>query len=324
MINLGIDIGFGFVKATNGQKQVIFPSVVGEGRNIRYSTGINDTNIIDNLTLQLKGNDYFVGSLANRQSDIVMSTLSQNRVNSIENEILLCTALGLLDPPTEVNIVTGLPVNEYSDRFKVKLLETLRGYHQFSLNGSSNDIKVNNCKVIPQPFGTIFDQLLDGQGKILNPDYANITLGIIDIGFRTSDFAVADNLEYVDKMSSSSNIALSSAFKLIARELNAEYGITKPLYQLDQAIRKEQITINGREIDLSPLKEKAFQLTAQNIISEVSTLWNIWEIETILIAGGGGIALYDYLPDQLDNIMLVRAGQFSNVQGYLKMANRNW
>lgn len=323
-MNIGIDIGFGFVKATDGQKQVIFPSVVGEGRNIRYSTGINNSNLIDNLTLQLEENDYFVGNLANRQSDIVMSTLSQNRVNSIENEILLCAALGLLDPLGGVNIVTGLPVNEYSDKLKVKSLETLRGYHRFSLNGSKYNLKVNNCKVIPQPFGTIFDQLLDDDGKILNPDYANITLGIIDIGFRTSDFAVADNLEYVDKMSSSSNIALSSAYKLIAREINAKYGITKPLYQLDQAIRKEQITINGREIDLSPLKEKAFRLTAQNIISEVSTLWNIWEIETILITGGGGIALYDYLLDQLDNIMLVRAGQLSNVNGYLKTANRTW
>ncbi|MTI62240.1 MAG: ParM/StbA family protein [Firmicutes bacterium] len=323
-MNIGIDIGFGFVKATNGQKQVIFPSVVGEGRNIRYHTGINDSNIMDNLTLQLKGNDYFVGNLANRQSDIVISTLSQNRVNSIENEILFCTALGLLDPLGGVNIVTGLPVNEYSDRLKVKLLESLKGYHQFALNGSSYSLKVNNCKVIPQPFGTIFDQLLDDQGKILNPDYANITLGIIDIGFRTSDFAVADNLEYVDRMSSSSNTALSSAYKLIAREINAEYGITKPLYQLDQIIRKESITINGREINLSPLIEKAFRLTAQNIISEVSTLWNIWEIETVLITGGGGITLYDYLLDQINNIMLVRAGQFSNVNGYLKMANRNW
>ncbi|QTL96580.1 hypothetical protein GM661_00635 [Iocasia frigidifontis] len=323
-MNIGIDIGFGFVKATDGQKQVIFPSVVGEGRNIRYNTGINDNSIMDNLMLQLEGNNYFVGNLANRQSDIVMSTLSQNRVNSIENEILFCTALGLLDPLGGVNIVTGLPVNEYSDRFKEKLLETLRGYHQFSLNGSHHNIKVSNCKVIPQPFGTIFDQLLDDQGKILNPDYANITLGIIDIGFRTSDFAVADNLEYVDKMSSSSNIALSSAYKLIARELNAEYGITKPLYQLDQIIRDKQIIINGEEVDLASLKEKAFRLTAQNIISEVSTLWNIWEIETILVAGGGGIALYDYLSSQLDNIMLVRAGQFSNVNGYFKMANRSW
>lgn len=81
--------------------------------------------------------------------------------------------------------------------------------------------------------------------------------------------------------------------------------------QLDHAIRKESITINGKEIDLSPLKEKAFRLTAQNIISEVSTLWNIWEIETILITGGGGIALYDYLSEQINNIMLVRSGQFS-------------
>lgn len=322
-MNIGIDIGFGFVKATNGHKKVIFPSVVGEGRNIRYKSGISDDSILDNLTLQLEGNDYFVGSLANRQSDIVMSTLSQNRINNIENEVLLCTALGLLELPEKINVVTGLPVNEYSPEMKKNLISQLTGSHVFLLNNKPQLIKIENCKVIPQPFGTIFDQLLDDQGEILNPDYANIKLGIIDIGFRTSDFAVADNLEYVDKMSSSSNIALSSAYKLIARELNAAYGITKPLYQLDKAVRAESIIINGRKIDLSSIKAKAFRLTAQNIISEVSALWNIWEIENILITGGGGIALYNYLNEQIDNSTLVDSGQFSNVNGYIKMANRS-
>src|SRR5690554_2413080 len=158
-MNIGIDIGFGFVKATDGQKQVIFPSVVGEGRNIRYNTGINNSNIMDNLILQLEGNNYFVGDLANRQSDIVMSTLSQNRINSIEHEVLFCTALGLLNPTIEgVNIVTGLPVNEYSDEMKEKLSQHIKGTHVFKLNNKPYLYNIKNCKVIPQPFGTIFDQ----------------------------------------------------------------------------------------------------------------------------------------------------------------------
>ncbi|MFW6016892.1 MAG: hypothetical protein ACOCRK_10680, partial [bacterium] len=227
-------------------------------------------------------------------------------------------------PGEDINVVTGLPVNEYSDDMKETLSQHIKGTHVFKLNGKPCLYNIKNCKVIPQPFGTIFDQLLDLDGEILKPDYANINVGVIDIGFRTSDFAVANQLEYMDRMSSSSNIALSSAYKLIARELNSEFGITKPLYQLDQVVRERKIIIKGEEIGLSPLIEKSFELTSQNIISEISLLWNVWELEVILITGGGGIALYDYLSTQLDNTTPVKSGQFSNVSGYLKMANRNW
>ncbi len=326
MTNIGLDIGFGFVKATDGRKSVIFPSTVGESRNIRYNTGINNnSNIMDNLTIELEENKYFIGNLANKQSDIVMSTLSQSRVNSIEHEALICTALGLLNPQGDaLNIVTGLPINEYSDDMKEKLTNHLKGSHVFMLNEKPYFYIINKCKVIPQPFGTIFDQLLSKQGDILKPDYANTTLGVIDVGFRTSDFAVADKLEYMDRMSSSSNIALSSAYKLITRELNSRYGITKPLYQLDQVVREKEISIKGQKVDLSPLIKEAFQLTVQNIIGEISLLWNTWELDLILITGGGGIALYDYLSGQLDKTILVKSGQFSNVNGYIKMANRSW
>ncbi|MEJ6952078.1 ParM/StbA family protein [Natronospora cellulosivora (SeqCode)] len=277
---------------------------------------------MDNLVIELEGNKYFVGVLANRQSNIVMSTLSQNRINSIEHEVLFCTALGLINPTGEdINVVTGLPINEYSDEMKENLSQRIKGTLVFKLNDKPNLYNIRNCQVIPQPFGTIFDQLMDSSGEVVSPDYADLSVGVIDIGFRTSEFTVADKLEYMDGMSSSSNIALSSAYKLIARELNAQFGITKPLYLLDQAIRKRRITIKGEDVNLSPFIEKAFELTAQNIISEISLLWNVWELEVILITSGGGIALYDYLYAQLDNTTL---GQFSNVNGYLKMANRNW
>ena len=329
---MGIDIGFGFVKATDGKQKYLFPSVVGEAREIRYKTGLNTNSILDNLIVEVDNDKYFVGDLAIRQSDLIQSTISEKRINSIENRILFLTAFALLDGVgtgvSRFNLVTGLPVDEYLE-YKNTLMKQLQSDHvvKFINNGKSNNklIEIERCKVIPQPFGTVFNQLLDKYGNIQDKELASMNIGIIDVGFRTTDYAVANKLEFVDKLSSSSTTALSTAYKLISRKLKEHYDINKPIHQLDSIIRNGSFTYNGKEIDITDLIDKAFSLTVENIISEINTLWpEIWEMDKIFITGGGGLALGDYFKSYLDNYTIISEGQFSNVEGYKKVANRSF
>ncbi len=258
---MGIDIGFGFVKATDGQQKYLFPSVVGEAREIRYKTGLNTNSILDNLIVEVDNDKYFVGDLAIRQSDLIQSTISDKRINSIENKVLFLTAFALLDGVgtgvSKFNLVTGLPVDEYIE-YKDTLMKQLQSDH-------------------------------------------------------------------VVKLSSSSTTALSTAYKLINRKLKEHYDINKPLHQLDGIIRNESFTYNGKEIDIADLIDKAFSLTAENIISEINTLWpEIWEMDKIFITGGGGLALGKYFKPYLENYTIISEGQFSNVEGYKKVANRSF
>jgi plasmid segregation protein ParM len=81
--NIGVDLGYGFVKVSDGKKDKIFPSVVGQARNLRYSTEENtDQNFIKNMDVIVDDREYFVGELANRQSDIVLFSLDENRMDS--------------------------------------------------------------------------------------------------------------------------------------------------------------------------------------------------------------------------------------------------
>ncbi|AZR72497.1 hypothetical protein BBF96_03330 [Anoxybacter fermentans] len=323
--NIAVDVGFGFVKATDGNKEVIFPSVVGEGREIRYKPGVTINNdAIKNLFAEVDGEKYFVGDLATRQSEFLQSTLSGDRTNSIEYDVLFKTACALLNNgSTEVNIVTGLPVNEFT-QYKNTLEKMLLRIHKIKLNDISYSFEIKRAKIIPQPFGTVFNLLLDDQGEIQKREYVNMKIGVIDIGFRTTDFIVVDCLEFVDKLSSSTTVALSSAYKLVGHSLNERFGINKPIYQLDKFIRTGFIPYKGQQMDIRELVGKAFALTTNNIISEVSSLWNIWELDQIIITGGGGVELYAYLKAHIDNCVLVNEGQFSNVKGYLKLANRSF
>lgn len=325
--NISIDVGFGFVKATDGTETIVFPSVIGEARNIRYNPGVSvQKSMIDNLVVEIDGEKFFVGSLANRQSEFTQATLSGDRTNSKEFKVLFLTACALLANNLEqqFTIVTGLPVNEFAE-YKESLKESLARNHKMKLDDNSFNLAIQNVRVISQPFGTIFNILLDGRGDLRNKEYANMKIGVIDIGFRTTDFAVADSLEFVDKLSNSTTVALSTAYKLIARTLNEEFGIDKPFYQLDELIRSGYINYSGKQLDINDLVSKAFILTTQNIISEVGSLWsNLWEFDQIIITGGGSEHLYPYIKTHLDKLPLKLESQLSNAVGYQKLANRSF
>lgn len=330
--NIGVDVGYGFVKATTGSNKYIFPSVVGEAREIRYKTDLTTNSTLKNLIIEVDNEQYFVGDLAIRQSDLMQSTISDKRINSIENRVLFLTAFALLDGIgtgiSKFNLVTGLPVDEYL-QYKDLLIDKLTKDHVIKLvNGTKNDnklIQIERCKVIPQPFGTIFNKLLDDYGNIQDKELASMNIGVIDIGFRTSDYAVANKLEFVDKLSSSTTTALSTAYRIISRKLKEVYDINKPIHQLEEIIRKRSFTYNGKDVDISDLVDKALSLTAGNIVSEINSLWpDIWEMDRIYITGGGGLALGDYFNEYLDNYIVVPGGQFSNVEGYLKAAKRSF
>lgn len=332
--NIGVDVGFGFVKATDGTQRYIFPSVVGDARELRYKTGMGSDNILDNLAVQVDGEDYFVGDLANRQSEFLLSTQSQKRVSSIENKVLFNTSLVLFNAPvtkeSQFNLVTGLPVDEYKE-YKYRLKEQIKGSQVVHMvyNGHKYryEIVIDKCKVIPQPFGTLFNELLTASGKVDKRELSTSKIGVIDIGFRTTDLVVADNLEFVEKLSITVETAMSSAYKLITRNLKEELGFNKPIYQMEKIIRDGRLSFQNETIELNDLITKAYNMAAKKIASEVSSLWsNLWEFDYIFITGGGGIALYKYIDDLLEfnNCLKVANGQFGNVDGYLKVANRSF
>ncbi len=332
--NIAIDVGFGFVKATDGTQRYIFPSVVGEARDIRYKSGMGNDKVLDNLVVEIDDDKYFVGNLANRQSEFLISTQSQERVKSFENKVLFNTAISLLDGPgtgvSGFNLVTGLPVDEYKE-YKNMLKEQLQGNHVVKLvnNGhvDGKKVRINQTRVIPQPFGTVFNKLLTDSGQVAENKYAAARVGVVDIGFRTTDFVVANNLEFIDKSSKTSKTAMSSAYNMVSRKLSEEYNIDKQIYQLENIVRNGGFTYGGDDINIDGLVKRAYSLVAQKIVSEINSLWtNLWEFDQLLVTGGGGIALYEYLKRLLDAEidLLVDDGQFSNVSGYIKTANRSF
>ena len=97
--NIGIDLGFGFVKATNGEKDIIFPSVVGAGQDLTYRSELTTyVEPIENLAVTIDGKKYFVGDLAVRQSEIVSRSLGENHAQDKNTRVLLPATLAFIRP----------------------------------------------------------------------------------------------------------------------------------------------------------------------------------------------------------------------------------
>ena len=328
--NIGVDLGYGFVKASDGKKDRIFPSVVGQARTLRYITDESpEQNLINNLHVVVDDREYFVGDLANRQSDVVLFSLNENRMDERISKVLLSTVLALLAEgrATNYNIVTGLPVGYFTET-KQALTQLYKGRQTITLKRNQNPVQdytlmVNEVKVLPEPFGSLFDLILDYSGNIVDENLAASKVGIIDVGFRTTDYIVVDNLENIDRLSGSSTTALSTAYVLISELLKEEFKISKPIYQLDQIVRSGSIRISGKTYNLEEIKKHAFGVVAEKLITEINSLWtNKWELDMVFITGGGGVALAEYLMPHFENSLLTKEAQFANVYGFRKLAQR--
>jgi plasmid segregation protein ParM len=328
--NIGVDLGYGFVKATDGRKDIIFPAVVGQARNLRYvNDEATEQNYINNMDVIVGEREYFVGDLANRQSDIVLFSLNENRMDENISKVLLTTSLALLanDRNSGFNVVTGLPVGFYTET-KQTITQHFKGRHNLTLRlnqqaEQEKNLHVNEVKVLPQPFGSLFNLILDQNGVLIDENMAAAKIGIIDIGFRTTDYIVVNSLENIDRLSGSSNTALSTSYIMISEMLRDEFRITKPVYQLDDIVRQGVIRISGKSYNLEEIKKHAFAMVAEKLITEITSIWvNRWELDMVFITGGGGVAIADYILPYFENGALVKDAQYANVYGFQKLAQR--
>ena len=139
-MNVGIDLGYGFVKATNGAQTVKFPSLVevGQSRGDVFRSADYEVTI-DGVT-------YFVGNMARREGKSLIN-LSNALAKEEELRVLWLTALALLgDEPASV--VTGLPLSQYEtrERFSEQLAK-MRG--TVTIGNKTRIVDTESVQVVP-------------------------------------------------------------------------------------------------------------------------------------------------------------------------------
>jgi plasmid segregation protein ParM len=332
---IGLDIGFGFSKAVNSRDTIVFKSIFGEASDIQYREQMLGTPAIgEHLHVSIDGQDYFVGELAERHSNVRSFTLDQNQfVTEFVKVMALAAISNIAERKEPVRIVTGLPISYYR-RHRDEIERILKGKHEVTLTdhmGQSQKapVTVSHVRVIPQPFGSLFNQMLNNMGEVADKRFVQQKIGIIDIGFRTSDYTVADKTRYSERGSRTTESGIAKAFALIAGKLREMTGVNVEIYRLYDAVSKGSIKIRGKSIDLKPLTEQAFSKLATAIASDVDRLWmDDWDIDLMVITGGGGAVLGTYLQPLLQGEVLAldpsSDARLNNVRGYWKYGTNVW
>ena len=332
---VGIDIGFGFTKATNGREVVVFKSIFGEAPEIQFREQLLETGSADDhLHLEIDGKPCFIGELAERQSNVRSFTLDQNQFVSGFTRIMALAALSRLAGKGEpVKVVTGLPISYYR-RHREEVSRLLTGKHTIQVmdrTGNAREMTptVSQVRVIPQPFGSLFNLILSSLAEVADKRFVQSKIGVIDVGFRTCDFTVADRTRYSERGSRTTEHGIAQAFTIIASRLREQTGIDVELYRLYEAASRGSIKIRGKNIDLKPQLDEAMGKLASAVAAEAERLWkDDWDIDLIALTGGGGAVLAPHLKPLLDGEVLAMDpsadARLNNVRGYWKYGRHLW
>jgi len=334
MAVVGIDIGFGFTKVTDGSKDIIFKSILGEAAEIQFQDELFPRKKQEFMHIRIDGRDYFAGELAERQSNVRLFTLDQSQFITQFARVLALVALGnLVNNYDMINVITGLPVGYYR-QFKDALANGLLGEHKFSFVKSNGEtiekiFTISKIRIIPQPYGSLLNLFLGDDGKPINSEFLKQKVGIIDIGFRTTDYVISDKLQYCERGSKTTDNGIAKAFSVVANKLREKSGVNIELFKLYDALVKGSIKIRGKEYDLNNIKEQVYHQLATQIVADAERFWiDDWDIDFVVISGGGSVLLEKHLTSLMPNARSVFSQgidvRFFNVKGYLKYGKSVW
>ena len=278
------------------ESRCVIPSIVGSNEELSYRSDIGDRIKITPLTLN--GHSYLVGEAAKRFSRHRYRIFDSTWAESPYYLLLFVSALMIMKIEKSVDepsaVVTGLPVSHYTQA-KVNQIQDLLGQaHTVHTLSGETSVKVERVKVIPQPFGSYFDLLLNDEGKLKDPEKIRERVGIIDIGFQTTDLAMATP-QFVESSSGSLEVGVRSVADQLSRDLARNYSITLDTTEAEEVLRHKSVRIFGENIDLSEMIAERTREVAELILSYAHSLWGRGEKLNRLILTGGGANILQIL-----------------------------
>lgn len=284
MQTISIDVGRNEVKATNGKDSVVFKSIVGSYHILDVPSHVPNYDVIVN------NQKYFVADLARVESKRKSRMVTKSKVHN-ETKILLLTALQLLaDPQKPFQIVTGMPINQYSVKCKNDLMEFVAGTHTISVNGITSTFEINNSnfKMAQESVGSYWNEVCDDKGNEIDPHGLLIKkVRVIDIGSRTVNYSTIDCGNYINTESGSLN-----------------YGTIE--------ITKDA---PSNEFDYDAIKESF----VRTIVADISQEWTDYEDDTFLLTGGGATLLERFILGFYKKSIMSEDPKMANAKGYYKM-----
>lgn len=326
--------------ATGERQTVTMPSYVGRGSSHKLgrfrqmnpfgaANGFQPGEFVL-VCPEIDHAEYFIGILAIRQSRA--ATAARGDINRYWSPFalrLLLTAVGalILDTEFEVAVVTGIPIETYSDQNRRKVRAALEGEHRFILNGRERFAVVSVEMVI-----------MEGAGAMIAcGDERPIRQAVIDIGGRTTDLYTADGQMPLIPLCKGTPLGVEMAAEMLDSTFEEHTGRALTLQEMRQLVRSAVgngqyplLYANGQEIssiDLHQWTEDALRSVGRDITTFLSQTWASGELGAVatdlakvLLVGGGAYAFYRDVVRLIPHVTVPSQPELANALGYAELA----
>jgi plasmid segregation protein ParM len=309
---IGIDIGYGYTKINTGARVESYPSIVGNCEENRISIGF-ERHLPE--MIEIDGEKFLVGESAKRYSSRNYQVRDRNWINTKPYRVLAKHSLARSGVKGEAVITTGLPV-AYHQADKERLARIIQDLARES--GI-----VASVHVLPQPAGSFFSLLFDEKGEILDSRLASQRVGVLDVGFYTTDLITVDGLQTVDKQVATIESGVSTALEAIRRDITDAYNLNDLyLYRVEEAVRRRKISVFGEDQDISKIVGNRLRELEAEIEAQAQTIWgNGADLDRVILAGGGAEMLSPYL-NLYRHATVLRDAAAANAAGFYRHSMR--
>ncbi len=306
------DIGNGFVKARSSSTTAVFPSVIATEQGALSFDGFNSGS---DFVIEFEGNRYAIGDTAWKLGRMRTTAMDSSRVESDFYRILFAASLvAVAKKSGPLSVILSLPVLWYSTRASVK--QRLAGEYMVCHQGKryTYEIAESDMRIVPEGFGTLAGIILDKEAPEAIRQRVHGRVGVVDVGTKTTDFMMFDELELVPAKSGGIDSALSDVWRAVKEEIAKAYGRTLELHEVDQAVRDGYFMQKGKQVLIEPLRDRAMHALASAIAGEIVSLWSGGnEVDVIVLTGGGARWIKPYL--SFGHEYLMKKGYIENCAG---------
>jgi plasmid segregation protein ParM len=331
---IGVDLGFGFVKAYDGQRPVIMPSALAEngrgaddGPSDRLAPALG-------VAMEVDGAALFVGQQAASDWRAPQRPRRSERLFSEFGQRLVLAVLGsYAERENPLHVVLGLPLSHFQ-RLKTAFEARLLGYHRTVWRQPDDsripkNIHIRRIHTVAHPMGTFSGLVMDEDGHLRQEGFADLKIALVDIGFRSTNVMLMDRLQFSNRCSGTIELGVSRGFELIDRKLRRESGARPSFEVLYQAVRLGHIRITDQTYNLERLREEAFRQVAVELADNITHLLApAWDLDRLLLTGGGARELSAFigplLPGDVSQIENEQDARLNNAQGQWRLARSLW
>lgn len=295
---ISFDAGRGYVKAYSeiGKevKEVMFKSVIGDGRDdkVEYS------NYEDPIYISYEDVDYFIGSLAEKESYSSIRNSQDSKISKTV-QILLAATLEQMAIKERVKLMFGVPYKNYTQKTLKEIQDTYRGKRiivKNKLTGSTKSVKIEDVDIFREGDAALFHAI---KGQV-NDDKP---VGLVNVGFRTMELSYFDKgFNFNDKLSDTVEYGNSTMLKIVQDRLMSA-NISKTVNEIDSSD------------DYNDMKEIAYSLGSEKVNQIVEEHWINKSEMNLYLAGGTSLHLN---PD--DDFIKLEDAQMATAKGLFEIA----